>query len=186
MHSLHLNFYYTLFKCIIGSKISIIYIITVHLIISSLICFSCLILFFLSFSMLSVNERNSKPSVAVSEPPKSPPPIEVPAMPLDELVEKTDNFGSKSLIGEGSYGRVYFAVLNDERQVAIKKLDVSSEPNSSNEFLSQVCLILFILNIFNTYFFHYAYHFQLQNNFFLLLSISLMFILSYFNFKIVL
>lgn len=39
-----------------------------------------------------------------NEPPKAPPPIEVPALSLDELKDKTDNFGSKALVGEGSYG----------------------------------------------------------------------------------
>ncbi|KAF3486164.1 hypothetical protein F2Q69_00052503 [Brassica cretica] len=40
-------------------------------------------------------------------------------------MEKTENFGSKALIGEGSYGRVYYATLNDGVTVALKKLDVS-------------------------------------------------------------
>ncbi|THU43987.1 hypothetical protein C4D60_Mb02t02630 [Musa balbisiana] len=85
--------------------------------------------------------RGSKYSTAPkSEPPKTPPPIEVPALSLEELKEKTDNFGSKSLIGEGSYGRVYFAVLDNGKQVAVKKLDASSEENSE-EFLTQVATV---------------------------------------------
>ncbi|PKU71864.1 PTI1-like tyrosine-protein kinase 3 [Dendrobium catenatum] len=68
-------------------------------------------------------------------------PIDVPALSLDELKNKTDNFGSKALVGEGSYGRVYFAVLNDGRQVAIKKLDATQEPESNAEFLSQVAKV---------------------------------------------
>ncbi|CAL9135971.1 unnamed protein product [Musa acuminata var. zebrina] len=79
-------------------------------------------------------------TVPKSEPPKTPPPIEVPALSLEELKEKTDNFGSKSLIGEGSYGRVYFAVLDNGKQVAVKKLDASSEENSE-EFLTQVATV---------------------------------------------
>jgi hypothetical protein len=67
-----------------------------------------------------------------------PPQIEVPALPLDELKEKTDNFGSKALIGEGSYGRVYLAVLNNGKQAAVKKLDVAAEPEPTSEFLNQV------------------------------------------------
>lgn len=65
----------------------------------------------------------------------------MPALSLEELKEKTDNFGSKALIGEGSYGRVYYASLNDGKAVAVKKLDVSSEPDSSVDFLTQVCLL---------------------------------------------
>ncbi|TKY52416.1 Pto-interacting protein 1 [Spatholobus suberectus] len=41
--------------------------------------------------------------------------IEVPNIPADELKEVTDNFGQDSLIGEGSYGRVYYGVLKVRR-----------------------------------------------------------------------
>ena len=67
----------------------------------------------------------------------APPTIDVPEISLELLKEKTDNFGSKSLIGEGSYGRVYYAQFDDEKVAAIKKLD-ASDPNTNNEFLSQV------------------------------------------------
>ncbi|RWW64776.1 hypothetical protein BHE74_00027962 [Ensete ventricosum] len=59
---------------------------------------------------------------------------------LEVLNEKTDSFGSKSLVGEGSYGRVYFAVLDNGKQIAVKKLDASSEDNSA-EFLTQVSMV---------------------------------------------
>ncbi|KAK7844143.1 pti1-like tyrosine-protein kinase 3 [Quercus suber] len=72
---------------------------------------------------------------------KPAPPIEVPALSLDELKEKTDNFGSKALIGEGSYGRVYFANLSNGKAVAVKKLDVSSEPDTDSDFLTQVSMV---------------------------------------------
>lgn len=85
------------------------------------------------------NPKNSKLSNAVnSEPQTVVPTIEVPALSLDELIEKTDNFGSKCLIGEGSYGRVYYARYDDGKDFAVKKLDASSEPESNNEFLAQV------------------------------------------------
>lgn len=64
--------------------------------------------------------------------------IDVPALSLEELKEKTDNFGSNALIGEGSYGRVYFANLSNGNSVAVKKLDVAPEAESNVEFLSQV------------------------------------------------
>ena len=63
-------------------------------------------------------------------------PIEVPAIPVDELKEVTDNFGTNALIGEGSYGRVYYGVLKSEQAAAIKKLDASKQPD--DEFLAQV------------------------------------------------
>ncbi|KAK7343235.1 hypothetical protein VNO77_11827 [Canavalia gladiata] len=88
------------------------------------------------------NQKGSKVSAPVKpEAQRAPPPIEVPALSLDELKEKTDNFGSKALIGEGSYGRVYYATLNNGKAVAVKKLDVSSEPESNNEFLTQVSMV---------------------------------------------
>ncbi|CAL0316287.1 unnamed protein product [Lupinus luteus] len=84
--------------------------------------------------------KGSKTSAPTKpETQKAPPPIEVPALSLDELKEKTDNFGSKALIGEGSYGRVYYATLNNGKVVAVKKLDVASEPETNNEFLTQAC-----------------------------------------------
>lgn len=63
-------------------------------------------------------------------------PIEVPIIPVSELKEATDDFGSNSLIGEGSYGRVYYGVLNSDQPAAIKKLDSNKQPD--NEFLAQV------------------------------------------------
>ncbi|XP_039007406.1 PTI1-like tyrosine-protein kinase 3 [Hibiscus syriacus] len=65
-------------------------------------------------------------------------PIEVPALSLNELKEKIANFGSKALIGEGSYGRVYYAKLENGKVMDVKKLDVSSETESNVEFLTQV------------------------------------------------
>jgi pto-interacting protein 1 len=76
--------------------------------------------------------------VSKSETAKAPPPIEVPEISLDELKGKTKNFGSKALIGEGSNGRVYYAILDSGEPVAIKKLDTSSDPEHDNEFLTQV------------------------------------------------
>lgn len=63
-------------------------------------------------------------------------PISVPAIPADELKDITDNYSSKSLIGEGSYGRVFYGVLKNGKAAAIKKLDSSKQPDQ--EFLSQV------------------------------------------------
>lgn len=55
---------------------------------------------------------------------------------MDELKEITDNFGTNALIGEGSYGRVYYGVLKSGQAAAIKKLDASKQPDE--EFLAQV------------------------------------------------
>ncbi|CAK9165588.1 unnamed protein product [Ilex paraguariensis] len=66
-------------------------------------------------------------------------PIVIPAIPVDELKEITDNFGTKALIGEGSYGRVYHGVLKSGQAAAIKKLDSSKQPDQ--EFLAQVSMV---------------------------------------------
>jgi pto-interacting protein 1 len=79
---------------------------------------------------------------ANSDPIKAPPPIEVPELSFEELKEKTDNFGSKALIGEGSYGRVYYAILDSGKHVSVKKLDASTDPELDNEFLTQVWLMV--------------------------------------------
>ncbi|XP_050375224.1 PTI1-like tyrosine-protein kinase 1 isoform X1 [Argentina anserina] len=88
------------------------------------------------------NHKSSKvPTPLKADVQKAAPPIEVPPLSLEELKEKTDNFGSKSLIGEGSYGRVYYASMEDGKAVAVKKLDVASEPESNVEFLTQVSMV---------------------------------------------
>ncbi|RDY11472.1 putative receptor-like protein kinase [Mucuna pruriens] len=66
-------------------------------------------------------------------------PIEVPELLVDELKEITDSFGESSLIGEGSYGRVYYGVLKSDQVAAIKKLDASKQPDE--EFLAQVSMV---------------------------------------------
>ncbi|KAJ8623545.1 hypothetical protein MRB53_032074 [Persea americana] len=66
-------------------------------------------------------------------------PIAVPSISVDELKEVTDNFGQKALIGEGSYGRVYYGILKNGQTAAIKKLDSSKQPDQ--EFLAQVSMV---------------------------------------------
>ncbi|KAK1317505.1 Pto-interacting protein 1 [Acorus calamus] len=73
------------------------------------------------------------------KPPVKALPPAVPSIPVDELKEITDNFGTKSLIGEGSYGRVYYGILKSGRAAAIKKLDASKQPDQ--EFLGQVSMV---------------------------------------------
>ncbi|XP_038979025.1 pto-interacting protein 1-like [Phoenix dactylifera] len=66
-------------------------------------------------------------------------PIAVPAIIVEEIKEVTRNFGDEALIGEGSFGRVYFGVLKNGRSAAIKKLDASKQPDQ--EFLAQVSMV---------------------------------------------
>ncbi|KAL6871567.1 hypothetical protein ACP4OV_014396 [Aristida adscensionis] len=88
---------------------------------------------------MDAKQKSSKPPVSEPEPEILPPKIDVPELSLEDLKQKTDNFGSNALIGEGSYGRVYHATLDDGRQAAVKKLD-ASENDPNDEFLKQVSL----------------------------------------------
>ncbi|KAH0971906.1 hypothetical protein GBA52_024062 [Prunus armeniaca] len=83
-------------------------------------------------------EPRSSNTVKSGAPQKALP-IEIPAMSLDELNRLTGNFGQKALIGEGSYGRVFYAKLSNGKNAAIKKLDTSQEPDS--DFSAQLSTV---------------------------------------------
>ncbi|KAF8403931.1 hypothetical protein HHK36_012038 [Tetracentron sinense] len=68
-------------------------------------------------------------------------PIETPALSLDELKRLTSNFGAKALIGEGSYGRVFYATLSTGQAAAIKKLDASSTQEPDSDFAAQLSTV---------------------------------------------
>ncbi|KAG0480016.1 hypothetical protein HPP92_010874 [Vanilla planifolia] len=77
----------------------------------------------------SVTGRTSPLSVRLQ-------PIEVPAIPLEELKEITDNFGSKALIGGSA---VCYGILKSKKAAALKKLD--SNKQTDHEFLAMVSMI---------------------------------------------
>lgn len=79
-----------------------------------------------------------RPSMARSNAPPKILPIEIPAMPLEELCKLTNNFDTKSLIGEGSYAHVFHGTLSTGEQVAIKKMDLNVSKESDAEFSEQV------------------------------------------------
>ncbi|KAL8041825.1 hypothetical protein ABFX02_09G009300 [Erythranthe guttata] len=66
-------------------------------------------------------------------------PIAVDAISVDELYNITYSFGSNSLIGEGSYGRVYLGVMKRGQPAAIKMLNFGYQPYQ--DFLAQVSMI---------------------------------------------
>ncbi|KAJ8448540.1 hypothetical protein Cgig2_012184 [Carnegiea gigantea] len=68
-------------------------------------------------------------------------PIEIPSVSLDELNGLTNNFSQKAMIGEGSYGRVFYAKLKDGREAAVKKLDTSSSQDSDSDFSAQLSVV---------------------------------------------
>ncbi|KAJ6819481.1 putative F-box protein [Iris pallida] len=88
------------------------------------------------------NDREPKgPSAAKTGGPRKPLPIEIPSIPLAELNKLTNNFGQKSLIGEGSYGRVYYAQLSSGEHAAIKKLDPGVSQDSDSDFEVQLSAV---------------------------------------------
>ncbi|XP_073007271.1 PTI1-like tyrosine-protein kinase 1 [Typha latifolia] len=76
-----------------------------------------------------------------SDQEKSPLLIEVPELSFEELVEKTSNFGSKSLIGQGPYARVYYAILENKKQVVVKKIDKPLKRANSTSIMTQISII---------------------------------------------
>ncbi|KAL5538063.1 hypothetical protein UlMin_042273 [Ulmus minor] len=80
------------------------------------------------------NEGASKETRSVDNQP-----ILVPRVSMEELKEITANFSEKAELGEGSYGKVYHAVLRSGIASAIKKLDSSRQPQP--EFLAQVSMV---------------------------------------------
>ncbi|KAK1302961.1 putative protein kinase [Acorus calamus] len=67
--------------------------------------------------------------------------IEIPALTLAELNRLTGNFGQKALIGEGPYGRAFYATLSSGQAAAIKKLDPSSSQEPDSEFAAQLSVV---------------------------------------------
>ncbi|XP_054803865.1 probable protein kinase At2g41970 [Prosopis cineraria] len=82
-----------------------------------------------------------KSNVVKSGGPQKDLSIEAPAISLEELNSITGNFGSDALIGEGSYGRVYYAKLRNGQDAAIKKLDNNSSPESDSDFTAQLSIV---------------------------------------------
>ncbi|KAK8359220.1 hypothetical protein V6Z12_A04G080200 [Gossypium hirsutum] len=85
-------------------------------------------------------EPNAPSGVKPGGAPPKVLPIEIPSVPLDELNKMTDNFGKKALIGEGSYGRVFYGTFNGQ-PAAIKKLDTGSSPEPDSEFGAQLSVV---------------------------------------------
>ncbi|CAN6453740.1 unnamed protein product [Victoria cruziana] len=81
------------------------------------------------------------PAAAKSSAPAKVLPIETPALPLEDVKRITGNFGEKTLIGEGSYGRVFGGTLKDGQAAAIKKLDPSTSQEPDSDFAAQLSVV---------------------------------------------
>eukprot|EP00271_Cylindrocystis_brebissonii_P011605 TRINITY_DN29476_c0_g1_i1.p1 TRINITY_DN29476_c0_g1~~TRINITY_DN29476_c0_g1_i1.p1 ORF type:complete len:360 (+),score=67.74 TRINITY_DN29476_c0_g1_i1:202-1281(+) len=70
--------------------------------------------------------------------------IGIPQHSLEEFEDVTDSFSTSALIGEGSYGRVYYGLLKDGKASAIKRLDSSMQPDA--EFLKELAAVTELRN----------------------------------------
>ncbi|KAJ0743106.1 putative protein kinase RLK-Pelle-RLCK-VIII family [Helianthus annuus] len=69
-------------------------------------------------------------------------PIEAPKLSLVDLKQMTGNFGSRALIGDGSYCQVYYGKLSDGQEAIIKMLDTSSSsPDPNTDFTNQLSVV---------------------------------------------
>ncbi|KAJ0513206.1 putative non-specific serine/threonine protein kinase [Helianthus annuus] len=90
--------------------------------------------------VLGSNRGEPRSSGAVrSGAPQKALPIEAPKLSLVDLKQMTGNFGSRVLIGDGSYCQVYYGKLSDGQEAIIKMLDTSSSsPEPDTDFTNQV------------------------------------------------
>ena len=54
-----------------------------------------------------------------------------------ELEKATNKFSSKRIMGEGGFGRVYYGIVEDETEVAVKLL-LRDNQNGDCEFIAEV------------------------------------------------
>jgi pto-interacting protein 1 len=64
--------------------------------------------------------------------------VEVPAVPVREINEITDNFAGERLVGQGSYAKVYKVTLQSGRLAVVKRLEKPSKHASNDVFLRQL------------------------------------------------
>ncbi|CAL0311028.1 unnamed protein product [Lupinus luteus] len=65
---------------------------------------------------------------------------DLPMMPLSTIIQSTDNFSDEYKLGKGGFGPVYKGVLQDGRQIAVKRLSKTSG-QGVEEFKNEVILI---------------------------------------------
>nr|CAD1818264.1 unnamed protein product [Ananas comosus var. bracteatus] len=87
------------------------------------------------------NQEQRAPYPPKSAAPQKILPIDAPALSLAELSRLTGNFGDNALIGEGSYGRVFYATLSSGEAVAVKKLDPNVSNESDSDFSAQLSMV---------------------------------------------
>lgn len=63
--------------------------------------------------------------------------LSVKTFSLSELEKATDKFNSRRVLGEGGFGRVYYGILEDGIEMAVKLLTRENQ-NGDREFIAEV------------------------------------------------
>ncbi|KAL6651964.1 hypothetical protein ACP70R_010889 [Stipagrostis hirtigluma subsp. patula] len=66
--------------------------------------------------------------------------IELPFVSFGDIINATNNFSDDTMLGQGGFGKVYKGILDDIKEVAIKRLDKGSG-QGVEEFRNEVVLI---------------------------------------------
>ncbi|KAE8811354.1 putative serine/threonine-protein kinase receptor [Hordeum vulgare] len=66
--------------------------------------------------------------------------IELPLVSFRDIVTATNDFSNENMLGQGGFGKVYKGMLDDDKEVAIKRLSKSSG-QGAEEFRNEVVLI---------------------------------------------
>ncbi|XP_020185450.1 receptor-like serine/threonine-protein kinase SD1-8 [Aegilops tauschii subsp. strangulata] len=66
--------------------------------------------------------------------------IELPLVSFKDIVAATNDFSNENMLGQGGFGKVYKGILEDDKEVAIKRLSKSSG-QGAEEFRNEVVLI---------------------------------------------
>ncbi|KAL6844526.1 hypothetical protein ACP4OV_026199 [Aristida adscensionis] len=66
--------------------------------------------------------------------------VELPFVSFGDITTATNNFSDDNMLGQGGFGKVYKGMLDDNREVAIKRLDKGSG-QGAEEFRNEVVLI---------------------------------------------
>ncbi|XP_062187186.1 protein STRUBBELIG-RECEPTOR FAMILY 7-like isoform X1 [Phragmites australis] len=72
--------------------------------------------------------------------------ITIPAYTVADLQVATGSFSPDSLIGEGSFGRVYKAELSDQKVLAVKKINFSAFPSHPSDLFIELVANISRLN----------------------------------------
>ncbi|XWS45211.1 hypothetical protein CRYUN_Cryun15aG0116600 [Craigia yunnanensis] len=88
--------------------------------------------------------RGTSPYIGISTKSVNPPPVPnfnlKLKMPFAEIIEATNNFEAKLLIGEGGFGKVYKGTLRNDLKVAVKRSE-SKHGQGLPEFQTEVMVL---------------------------------------------